>query len=522
MTLAPSPLTFAAALQDTIRRVPDKVALRDATGRELTFAAYGARAERLNDAVFRLGVNKGARVAVLSRNRIDYAEVFALAKSGLIVVPLNWRLTEEEILQLLRHCAPELIFVDAEHAAIIAGLRGSLASVKAIIGFEASSHGFLGYEDLLSEAAPPREAVTVLPQDPICVIYTSGTTGAPKGVTLSHEGAIGNARLSANAMLGLRPDDRVLAVMPFFHVGGLWYHFFPALLAGCTTTILPEFNPATVIETLQADRITVVHLVPSMVNALLQRPEIGEADLSALRLVFYAASPMPSALLRRAMDAFPNSGFLQSFGSTEAGIVSTLSVDDHRHARQPGNDRLLLSCGRPLQGCDVRIRMAEAPCRPGEIGELEIRSPYTMAGYWSDAPATDRVRPDGWLRTGDLGYADEAGYLYLVDRKNDMIVTGGENVYPTEVEEQLLRIPGIAEAVVFGVPDSRWIEKVVAAVVCTPEGGPPADDIIATLRRHLAHYKCPKQIFFVDELPKSGVGKVLRKRVRDTFREQAP
>ncbi|MDB5913684.1 MAG: Acyl-CoA synthetase (AMP-forming)/AMP-acid ligase [Ramlibacter sp.] len=309
-----------------------------------------------------------------------------------------------------------------------------------------------------------------------------------------------------------------MAVMPLFHVGGMWYHLFPSIAAGCTTLLLAEFDPATVLRELELRHITNVHLVPTMIGALLAHPASGTADLSHVRLLFYAASSMPADLLRRAMQAFPSCGFAQGYGSTEAGIVSVLDPTAHQRARQPQGEHLLQSCGLPCAGHDVRIvdsknQVAEV----GAVGEIEVRSADLMQGYWRNDDATRLVLRDGWLKTGDLGYFDGEGFLYIVDRKNDMVITGGENVFPTEVEGVLYRDPDVLEAAVFGVPDPLWVEKVVAAVVLKPGSSVSADELIRRLRAQLAAYKCPKVIYFSSSLPKSAVGKVLRKELRKQY-----
>jgi acyl-CoA synthetase (AMP-forming)/AMP-acid ligase II len=276
-----------------------------------------------------------------------------------------------------------------------------------------------------------------------------------------------------------------------------------------------------VLRALEIHRITNVHLVPTMISALLALPEVQAADLSALRLLFYAASSMPAELLRRAMQSLPGCAFVQSYGSTEGGMVSVLDPQAHRQAREPAGEHLLLSCGKPCAQREVRIvGAAGAVLSSREIGEFEVRSPDMMLGYWNNADATAGVLQSGWLKTGDLGYADEEGYLYIVDRKNDMIITGGENVYPTEVEGVLYRDPAVQDAAVFGIPDPVWVEKVVAAVVLKPGASATEQEIIDRTRSRLAGYKCPKAVCFVSSLPKNGAGKVLRAELRRQFAQR--
>ncbi|MCR8547573.1 AMP-binding protein [Salipiger sp. P9] len=520
MTIPDGFSTLGPLIAEVCRRHAGRVALRDGAGRETGFRAFGHHIAELNAAVAARGLRKGDRVAVLSRNRLEFAEIFGLAQSGLVIVPLNWRLTAEELRRLLRHADPALIFADRDHLPVIEAAQGDLPDLRGVICFDGPAGAAEGYVRFRSGPHAPAPSVAVAPEDPLCIIYTSGTTGQPKGIVLSHRAVLANMRCAASEVLGLGADDRVLAVMPFFHVGGLWFHFYPALMSGCTVTVLPEFDPARVIETLERDRITVVHLVPTMVAALVRAPQRADHDLSLLRLIFYAAAPMPSALLLEAMEALPLCAFVQGYGSTEAGIVSMLDPQHHRRAVLSGDARLLRSCGLPVAGCQVQIRGAGgAMAGPGEIGELVVSGAGCLSGLWSEGVTASPELRDGWLRTGDVGFADAEGVHFLVDRKNDMIITGGENVYPTEVEDQLMGVSGIAEAAVFGLPDPKWVERVVAAIVPRPDCEVSADRVIAELRARLASYKCPKQVFIVDSLPKSGVGKVLRRALREQFSE---
>jgi acyl-CoA synthetase (AMP-forming)/AMP-acid ligase II len=517
MTAVFSARTLGDVLRIHAVERPHKVALTTASGHQVSFGELNERANRLNDAVARLGLKKGSRAAILSRNRPEYVEVYALSKSGVIVVPLNWRLAAAELLRLLLHAEPEVLFVDGANRHIAEDLREKLPCVRHFVALDEWDDGWLSYGDLLSasNAAEPDQAA--LAEDVLCLMYTSGTTATPKGVALTHAGVLGNAR-TAVELLRLTEQDRTLAAMPMFHVGGMWYHLFPSLAAGCTTWLLAEFDPEVVLRQLEANRITNVHLVPTMIAGILALPAAATANLSHLRLIFYAASSMPAELLRRAMDRFSEASFAQSYGSTEAGIVSALDPETHRRAQVRANEHLLHSCGTPCTGHAVRIVDAdEQVVERGQIGEIEVSSADVMKGYWRDEASTRAVLRAGWLKTGDLGYLDDEAFLYIVDRKNDMVITGGENVFPTQVESALYREPEVLEAAVFGVPDPVWVEKVVAAVVLKPGARISEQQLIHRLRSELAPYKCPKQIHFTDNLPKSAVGKVLRKALRKQY-----
>ena len=497
----------------------DKTAFVNIDGAELSFAGFRTRVNQLNNAMAARDVRKGDRVAILAKNCTEYVETYGLAKSGVIVVPLNWRLTAAELLSLLRHCDPKMIIADAQHMPMIEALRAELGPVG-LIGIGAAGAGWLSYEDLIAQASSDQSvtAAELTPDDIVCVMYTSGTTGAPKGVTITHRGVLGNARVSAEQVLHLTPDDRTLAAMPLFHVGGMWYHLHPSYAAGCTSVLMAGFDAAAVLDRLDCQAITNVHLVPTMISALLTDPHIGSTDLSKLRLIFYAASSIPLELLKRAIGTFKGCAFIQSYGSTEAGMITDLSAADHVKAIEGGRHDLLASCGRPVAGNAIWIANDDGDSLPaGQIGEILIKGSSMMSHYWKDQAATRDATTDGWFRSGDLGYRDDDGYLYLVDRKNDMIVTGGENVYPNEVEQILCQDPAIELAAVFGVPDPVWVERVVAAVVLKSGAEASAETIIARTRQHLAAYKCPKEIVLRTALPMNAAGKILKKDLKREF-----
>ena len=517
MTGQTSNATLGALFDHLAATQGDTVALRDPEGRAVTYVGFRARIGRLCNALAARGLSRGARVAVLAKNSVEYAEVFGLVQLGLVIVPLNWRLVPESLGDLMADCAPEVLIVDRAHHSVIRDHAAKVSSLKVLMCFEGEEPGFEAFEDVLAEDHTPAARPEVSADDAASIIYTSGTTGRPKGAVITHRGALANMRISQANLLQLGKGDRVLAAMPFFHVGGLWYHFFASFAAGCQTTVLPEFNPLAVLETLKRDRITVVHLVPTMVSALLGHDTFRPEDLSDLRRVFYAGSPMPTALLRRAMTALGSCEFLQSYGSTEAGIISALTPAHHALALNDDGGRVLRSCGIPVEGCEVRVAAENGSAVTDEVGEIEVRGDAVFREYWLRPDATAEARAGEWVRTGDLGYFDAEGFLFLVDRKNDMIVTGGENVFPTEVEDHLMRQDGVAEAAVFGTPHPRWIEQVTAVIVPVPGHDLKIGELMDHLRAELAHYKCPKEIFIADALPKNGVGKVVRAQLRDIY-----
>lgn len=500
---------------------PNKLALHNLHGAKLTFSQLNDNINRLTNRLIELGVKQGDRVAILSRNSLEYIETFGLSKAGIVVVPLNWRLQPEELLRLISHSEAVAVLVDDFFSSTGDTLKLKATAVMHWISIGEKKTDWQNYAQLISTGSAREIDYTITSKDPLCIIYTSGTTGLPKGVSMSHGGALCNCRVAVDEMLQMVHDDLTMVVMPLFHVGGMWYHCFPSIASGCTTLVLNEFNPATVLTALVDFKISNVHLVPTMIGALIKQPHVREIDLSHVRLLFYAASSMPAALLKQAMEIFPACGFAQAYGSTEGGVITVLDPESHLRAKTLMGEHLLASCGRPMREREVRIVDDDERAVPfGSIGEIEVRSPGLMSAYWKDDAKTRSAVHGGWLKTGDMGYFDGEGFLYIVDRRNDMIVTGGENVFPTEVESVLFENPDILEAAVFGIPDPQWVETVVAAVVLKSGKTVDSASIQHHMRQTLATYKCPTKIYFVEQLPKSAVGKVLRKDLKIKYSNQ--
>jgi acyl-CoA synthetase (AMP-forming)/AMP-acid ligase II len=495
-------------------RYGDKPAFIMPDGRARSFAALHERAIRLGNALLARGLKPGDRVGILSRNRIEYVEGYGVSAAGLIALPLNWRLSPRELQIVLANAEPAALIVDPLFMPVIAELRATLPFVRVYLGLDGAADGFESYDDVVAAGSSQPPGIAVAPEATACLLYTSGTTGIPKGAELTHRGLLLNCAAAITQIFDFTDADVTLAPMPFFHVGGMWYHLFPSFAAGCSTVIMPQFDPQGVLSLMAQHRVTNTHLVPTMIHALLEQPNIGAFDLSALRMMFYAASSMPTETLKRATATFA-CDFAQGYGSTEAGMVTSLTPDDHRKARA-GREDLLLACGRPLDHVAVKLAPPDN-AEDDAIGEILVQSPMTMARYWRNPEATAATIRDGWLHTGDLGRLDGEGYLTILDRKSDMIVTGGENVYPREVEDILLQDADILEVAVFDLPDDRWVQKVVAAVVPRDTALDP-HALLARAKRKLAGYKCPKEIFVTDSLPKNAAGKVLRKVLRDSYR----
>jgi long-chain acyl-CoA synthetase len=510
-------------LRRAARLYPDRPAVVDGDTR-LTWREVDARTRRLAAGLRGLGMRTGDRVAVLALNSFRYLELYyGIPRMGGIIVPLNHRFAPAELAYTLNDSGAVALVVDEALAPVAATILPELQSMRHLIfaGDEAAPAGLHGYEDLLERpGGPVGEDAEPDPGDVAGIFYTGGTTGEAKGVMLTH------ANLHANALhylihLGIRAEDNYLHVPPMFHLADGPTSFCVTMVGGCHT-ILPRFDPLALLETIQRERATHCLLVPTMVNALIQVPTIGAYDLSSWKLLIYAASPIAPDVLRAAMRLLP-CDFLQGYGMTEAApCLTCLSVDDHRAIvrAEPGSPvaRRVASCGRPMVGVDVRVvDAAGEEVAPGEIGEIVARGPNVMKGYWNKAEETAYGLRGGWLHTGDLATVDAEGYIYIVDRLKDMIVSGGENVYSTEVEAALYAHPAVLEAAVIGVPDQSWGERVHAVVVLKPDRLATADEIVAVCRDRIAGYKVPRSVEFADALPKSGAGKILKRALRERY-----
>lgn len=504
------------------RCLGEKIAFADAD-RSVTFAEFSQRVDSLVDSFHRLGLKPGDRIALLSRNSVAAMECIATAKAGFIVAPLNWRLAPSELIALLRDCAPNVLVCDVQWASVASAELLDHVAIRTRIVVGAAREGWLSFEDVVAMGRADEAHAEAKGDDTAFLIYTSGTTGTPKAAMISHRGVVANGVASAREAIGVTADDRVLCVMPLFHVGGLCYYLLPSFMAGATSILRPAFEVNDLVESLASQAVTNVHLVPTMISDLVAHPHASSAA-GNLRRIVYAGSTMPVALLERVMKVFPSCAFSQSYGLTEGGIVTTLGPEEHRRAAgSETHAHLLQSCGRALSETDLRLVDANGEnCKAGLPGEVLVRSGRIMKGYWNLPEKTAEIFSGDYLRTGDIGCLDADGYLYLVDRKNDMIVTGGENVFPSEVEQVLYRSPDVAEAAVFGIADARWIEKVVAAVVLRGGSDATPETLARFARQHLASYKCPKAIFIVRDLPRNGVGKISRKDLRQVFGEGDP
>ncbi|HEY6868380.1 MAG TPA: long-chain-fatty-acid--CoA ligase [Novosphingobium sp.] len=471
---------------------------------------------RLAAALEGLGLRKQDRLAVFSTNNIEFLEVYAAGwTAGFIVATVNFRLALPEIVWTLNDIAPRVLVIEAQYADLIAPIRAQVSAIEAVVVIGGEAPGAHGYARLLAEAPAAMPSFRATEDDIASLIYTSGTTGRPKGCIVGQRESAYNT-LQLNPSMGNTPGDRFLCVMPLFHIGGMAVALV-VLANGGTVVVHRQFDPAAVVHALAADGITHALLAPTMVHLILQQPGVAERRYPALRAIIYSAAAMPSNTLRRGFEVFGGI-FVQMLGSSEACSIGWLPMNMHRPDGTEAERRRLVSTGFPYRFVAVRIVDEDGrDCPAGEIGEVVLKSPVMFRGYWNNSVATVESIRDGWYYSGDVGRFDEDGYLYLVDRKKDMIISGGENIYSREVEEALLQHPDVSEVAVIGRPDETWGETVCAVVVPVAGATASAADLIEHTRALIAGYKKPRDIVFVAELPKLVSGKVDKKALRATY-----
>jgi long-chain acyl-CoA synthetase len=502
---------------DVVREVaaarPDHVAIRYGE-RELTYAELDERSNRLAQALLAAGSGVGSRIAYLDRTAPEVIELFfAASKLGAVTVPLNWRLAPQELAAVLADAQPPVLIAGEAYAAVAAELAAGVASSPQLVVVERDYERVIAAQD----AADP--GVRGDSEDVVLQMYTSGTTGVPKGVLTTNRNMAACAETSP--WWGFGSDSISMTPLPMFHIGGIGWAFL-GLWNGATTALVREFDAPAVLDILELQRVTNAVLVPTMLQLLTAVPGAAERDYSALRCIAYGASPITTPVLKAALRTF-RAPLYGIYGLTETtGGITQLAPGDH----DPDGPRrhLLRSAGRPFPWVELRIvgPTAGTDVGPREVGEVWLRAPNVMAGYFNRPDETAAaLTPDGWLRTGDGGYVDQEGYVFLTDRIKDMIVSGGENVYPVEVEEVLCEHTGVEEATVIGVPDERWGEAVKALVVPRPGTALTADELVAFARERLAGYKLPRSVDFVHELPRTPTGKVLKRELRERYARAA-
>ena len=470
----------------------------------LSFGQLNARASSVANALQARGVQSGDRVALIARNTPAHFELFfGCAKAGAIFLPINWRLSAREIAGILADGAPALLIVEGDLQDLLeeaSGLPGTIA----LADYPAWRDAATGEDAGRLPAA----------DDPLLILYTSGTTGLPKGAVLSHDNLSYLARM-ARELWGFTENSVNLVAMPLFHIGGIGYAM-TGLSQGGHTILMQQVVPAEIIAAIRDRRVTHGFFVPTVIQMLLAVPGVEGMDLTSLDRILYGAAPIGETVLKRAIEVF-GCGFSHAYGMTEtAGTVVTLAPEDH-DPDGPLAHRLR-SCGLAMAWNELAIvdPATGNPVASGEVGEIRIRSKVNMLGYWNKPQETAKtITPDGWLCTGDAAWQDADGYVYIHDRFKDMIVSGGENIYPTEIENVLYDHPAVAAVAVIGVPHERWGETPKAFIVARPGILPTEAELIAFTRHRLAHYKCPTSIAFVTALPQNASGKILKKDMRD-------
>lgn len=510
-----TPVGFAYFLRRAARYWGDQPAVLY-QDKVLTYRQLDERSTRLANALLGLGLARGDRVAVQSRNRPELVELeCALYKAGLVKAALNPRFTAAEATDVVENCTPRVLIAGPGYTGYSSATAG-FGSVETFVAIGASAPGSLGYEALLAEAGTTAPDITPAADDLAVLHFSSGSTGKIKAAMQSY----GNRMAALRKMLqGMdrpaRPGDRLALIGPVTHASGMLMQ--PYLYSGATLVLFDKFEPAHFLAEVARLRITHVFMVPAMINMLLAEPALAGTDLSSLKTLAYGAAPMAPARIREAWERI-GPILSQGYGASESTSgVTRLSTADHALAMTHKPERLA-SCGRALGETEVRVVDEHGREVSGDaIGELVIRGEDVFQGYWGEPVLTQEAIVDGWLRTGDMARVDEDGYIYLVDRKKDMIISGGFNVYPTEVEATLYQHPDVMEACVISVPDDTWGESVKAVVTLRPGRQASAQELIAHCRARIADYKSPRSVDFVAELPKNASGKLARKLVRERY-----
>lgn len=484
---------------------------------KITFALFDERVNRLANAILKMGLAKGDRVAVLSENAYQYVELyFACGKAGLPIVPLNFRSASKELVYVINDSSSKLLFFGDRYLDTVKEIKKNCSSLTGLICINNEVNGMAFYSDLIKNSHPSEPGVKVDAEDVVVLGYTGGTTGRPKGVMTTHKNLISSCFNTALAM-GVKHGHVFLNVAPMFHAGdamGMFTFFF----VGGTNITLSAFSPEAVMKTIEQKSVTHALLVPAMILAMLRYPQFGDFNINSLECIIYGTAPMPTDPLRKAIEAF-QCKFLQVYGATETFVPMTiLPTEDHVLDGLPEQIRRMASAGREALGVEIRIVDNDDNEVPiGKMGEVIAQGDNVMKGYWNLDSLTKETLHNGWYHTGDIGRLDEDRYLYIMDRKKDMIISGGENIYPQEIEDVLFKHPDVAEAAVIGIPDEAWGEVIKALVIKKAGSVITEDELLEYCKQNLASFKKPRSIDFVDSLPRSTAGKVLKYEIRAKY-----
>ncbi|MEO7850671.1 MAG: long-chain-fatty-acid--CoA ligase [Rubrivivax sp.] len=506
------------SLHRAVQRCPQRIATICGP-RQHSYRQYAERVARLAGALQSLGMARGDRIGMLALNSDRYLEFFfGTWWGGGAVNPVNIRWSAAEIAYSLDDCDTRILLVDEQFKALAAELRGRSKSLRTLIytGDGDTPEGMLNYEALLADATPAADAGCG-GLDLAGVMYTGGTTGFPKGVMLSHEGLCANALAFVGEGI-VQGDARTLLIAPVFHIAAGAMMLGNAAVGG-SFVIAPMFTPLGTLQVIQQHRVTHLLLVPTMIQLATDHPDAASHELGSVEVMAYGGSVISEAVLQRAMKRFPKAGFFQAYGMTELSPCATyLTAAGHRG--DSGKPGLLRSAGRASLSTEVRVVDEQGNEVPlGTVGEVAVRGPNVMLGYWNKPEQTAAAVRDGWMHTGDGGRMDEDGYLYIVDRMKDMIVSGGENVYSAEVENALSQHPAVAASAVIGIPSEQWGEAVHAVVVLKPGASAAAEELSKHCHALIAGYKCPRTVEFRDALPMTGAGKIQKTELRKPYWE---
>jgi acyl-CoA synthetase (AMP-forming)/AMP-acid ligase II len=514
-------MNVGTLLTKTARTFPDKLAIAYGP-KKFLYKDFEARVNSLANALCNLGIRQGDNVALLQYNYPETLEsIFACFKVGCGVVPINWRLHRNEYAFIIDHSEAKAVIVSSEFNKSIIEIRDRIPKAQHLITVADAEGELIDYEKLISAESDQFMDVDVQPDDLAWLFYTSGTTGLPKGAMLTHRNLLAmTMNFYADICPGFTPDDVILHAAPLSHGSGLYA--LPNIGKGATNVVLESksFDPELVFKSIQEYRVTNIFAAPTMVKLLVDNPALDQYDHSSLRALNYGGAPMLVEDLKKAMEKLGNC-LVQLFGQAESPMTITyLPHRDHVLDGTPEQMKRLASAGFPRTDVEVKIfNPNDKELSPGEMGEIVTRSDLVMKGYWRNPEATAETLRSGWLHTGDMGYIDEGGYLFIMDRSKDMIISGGENIYPREIEEVLIKHPAVREVAVIGVADAKWGEAIKAVVALQPGASAAEEELIGFCKDNIASYKKPKSVDFVDELPKNNYGKILKRELRATYWE---